>query len=96
MSVMLNVDRKFAAPNGNLQFCICVRAPTKKRVAEILAENRCGYASLRTLNEFHGLWVNESYKFDPPTDEEIYFQNEHSGTPHYGEWLRLKDHQTNV
>jgi hypothetical protein len=85
LSVSLNVKRELAAPNGGRQFTICINAPTKKRVAEILG------IPLHDLNNFSGLMVNESYSFTPPTDEEIYFHNENSNTPHRGEWLSYKE-----
>lgn len=93
LSVWLNVDRKFAAANGCLQFCICVKAPTKKRVAELVQLNGGGNTSLHVLNSFNGLHENPTYKFDPPEDEEIYFHNEHHGTPHWGEWLKLSENR---
>ena len=90
MSVWLNVKRELAAANGNMQFFICVKAPTKKRVAELLNELGCN-CSLSRLNTFCGLWVNERYSFQPPEDETIYFHNDHHNTPHRGEWLKLSD-----
>ena len=97
MSVLLDVDSKYAAANGRRQFFICVRTTTKKRVAELLGG---GHSSLRTLNEFNGLWINDDFSFDPPKDEEIYFHNEHLGTPNCGAWLPLSEnrrkHENNI
>ena len=91
MSVSLPVKMELAAANGNRQFDICLTATSKKHVLEILEETAGGGFTLSSLNNFNGLWVNESYSFTPPTDGEVYFQNEHNGTPHFREWLRLKD-----
>lgn len=91
MSVWLPVKPELAAANGSKQFCICVNAPTKKRVVELLNVIGCGGYTLSSLNSQNGLWVNDDYKFNPPEDEVIYFHNEHLGTPHCGEWLKLTD-----
>ena len=90
-SVWLPVKQELAAANGSKQFCICVNAPTKKRVAELLNALNCGSYNLAYLNSQNGLWINQDYKFNPPEDEVIYFHNEHLGTPHCGEWLKLAD-----
>lgn len=90
MSVWLNVKRELAAPNGGMQFFICIKATTKKRVHEILTANGVN-STLSMLNKFNGLWENEDYPFNPPENEKIYFHNEHSGTPHFGEWLAFDE-----
>jgi len=91
MSVWLPVKDELAAANGNKQFFICVNAPTKKRVLELLNSIGSGGYSMSHMKDFCGLWVNQDYKFNPPEDEVIYFQNDHHGTPHRGEWLNLND-----
>jgi hypothetical protein len=91
MSIYLPVNTILAAKNGNRQFTICLTAVSKKDVQEILnRETGCRF-SINTLNEFNGLWINETFSFTPPSNGEVYFQNDHLGTPHYGEWLAFKD-----
>jgi len=90
MSVWLPVKPELAAANGGLQFTICVKATTKKRVAELLTFYG-NTPPVARLNNFNGLFVNDDYSFNPPEDEVIYFHNEHNGTPHCGEWLKLDD-----
>lgn len=85
MSVWLPVKHELAAANGSKQFLICVKTTTKKRVAELTG------CSLHNLNDFCGLFINETYSFDPPETEVVYFKNDHFDTPHKGEWLKLDD-----
>ena len=47
--------------------------------------------SMNSLNNFHGLWENPNYKFNPPENEKIYFHNENHGTPYWGEWLEFEN-----
>jgi hypothetical protein len=90
-SVFLPVKDELRAANGNRQFCICLTATSKKHVLEILNATAGGNFSLYSLNNFNGLWVNETFPFTPPSNGEVYFMNEHINTPHFREWLRLQD-----
>ena len=91
MSVYLPVKLELAAANGNRQFGICLTARSKKEVRDILHKETGWNFTLRTLNEFNGLLVNETYSFTPPTNGEVYFQNENTGTPHFREWLKFNE-----
>ena len=90
-NVWLNVDLKFAPANGSLQFTICVKATSKKKVAELIALQGGGHTSLSTLNSFNGLCENPRHIFEPPENEVVYFRNDNNGTPYWGEWLKLSD-----
>lgn len=93
LSVYLPVKLELAAANGNRQFSICLTARSKKEVIDIL-QKETGYNykyTYQSLTQLNGLYLNETYSFTPPTNGEVYFQNEHMNTPHFREWLKFKD-----
>lgn len=89
ISVWLNVKPELRAANGCTQFTICAKTTSKKRLAELLNQQG-SHITLYSLYRM-GCYENPDYRFDPPKDEEIYFQNDNTNTPHFGEWLSLSE-----
>jgi len=77
-----DVPAAHRSSNGNCQYTAVVRAPTKKRVAELL---RTSYGQ---LVNFHGCHEAGSLHLAiPKKDEVIYYLVEHAKTGFVGKWF---------